>query len=146
MKEYMFMERIRFGENMEMEIDMKGNFGNITIPPLLLLPFIENSFSYIDNKKLEKNWINLEFQIQNDEFTMKLIHGKTDDPLILSKNERDNARAIKRLDFLYPGNYELKTTIEPEMMMTYLKIVQEESANENENNLYTPEQITYANA
>jgi LytS/YehU family sensor histidine kinase len=23
MKEYMFMERIRFGENMEMEIDMK---------------------------------------------------------------------------------------------------------------------------
>jgi len=116
------------------------------IAPLILFSFIENSFSFIGNKNLEGNWINLEFQFEPAQFTMKLIHGKTDDPLISSKNETDIARAIKRLDFLYPGNYELKTTIEPEMMMTYLKIVQEESANENENNLYTPEQITYANS
>jgi len=77
---------------------------------------------------------------------MKLIHGKTDDPLILSKNERDIASATKRLDFFYPGNYELKTTVEPEMMMTYLKIVQGEYPNENKNNLFTPEKMTYATA
>jgi hypothetical protein len=113
------------------------------IAPLLLLSLIENSFSYIGNKKLERNWINLEFQIETTGFTMKLIHGKTTEPLVLSANENAIARAMKRLDFFYPGNYELKTTVEPEIMMTSLKIMVEESVNENENSIYTPEQMTY---
>jgi len=134
------------GNRLEIDIAIKGEAGTKMIAPLMLFSFIENSFSFIGNKKLERNWVNLEFQFEPAQFTMKLIHGKTDDPLILSKNERDNAMAIKRLDFLYPGNYELKTTVEPEMMMTYLKIVQKESTSENENNLYTSEQMTYATA
>jgi hypothetical protein len=93
---------------------------------------------------LEINWINLEFQINTTEFTMKLIQGKTTEPLVLSANENAIARAIKRMDFYYPGNYELKTTVEPEIMMTYLKIMLEESVNEYENSIYTPEQVAYA--
>ncbi len=51
---------------------------------------------------------------------------------------------MKRLDFFYPGKYELKTTVEPEIMMTSLRVVLEESVNEYKNSIYTPEQMTYA--
>jgi hypothetical protein len=95
---------------------------------------------------LETNWISLGFQIETNEITMKLIHGKTAEPLAQHANEDSIAKAIKRLDFYYPENYELKTTIEPEIMMIYLRIVLEGSQNENENNIYMPEQITYATA
>ena len=132
------------GNRLEIDIAVKGETGTKMITPLLLFSFIENSFSYMSNKKLETNWMNLEFQIETNEITMKLIHGKAVDTLVESSNENAIGRAMKQLDFYYPGNYELKTTIEPEIMMTYLRIGMEEPMNENENSIYAPEQITYA--
>jgi two-component system, LytTR family, sensor kinase len=129
------------GNRLEIDIAEKGELTDQMILPLLLLPFIENSFSYIDNKNLEKNWINLEFQIQDDEFTMKLIHGKTIDCETASSGDEMLSKTIKRLDYFYAGNYELKTTIEPEIMMTSLKIKLDNPI-QNEKTLYT-EQLTY---
>ena len=143
-KDYLLLEKIRMGNKLEIDVAIKGEPGVKVIAPLLLFSFIENSFSYISNKNLERNWINLEFQIGTTEFAMKLIHGKTAEPLVLSSNENAIANTIKRLDFYYPGNYELKTTVEPEIMMTYLRVVLEESMNENENKDYIPEQMSYA--
>ena len=143
-KDYLGLQKTSMGNRLEIDVAVKGETGNKMIAPLLLFSFIENSFSYIGNKKLERNWVNLEFQIEPTQFTMKLIHGKTADPLVLSANENAIARAMKRLNYIYPGNHELKTTVEPEIMMTYLRIVLEESVNENENSNHTPEQMTYA--
>jgi len=143
-KDYLALEKTRMDNRLEIDIAVKGDPGYKMIAPLLLFSFIENSFSYVDNKKLERNWINLEFRVEAAEFTMKLIHGKTNDPSVAPANENGIARARKRLDFYYPGNYELKTTVEPEIMMTYLRIVLNEPGNEDENSIYTPEQMTYA--
>jgi sensor histidine kinase YesM len=143
-KDYLVLEKNRMGNRLEIDLAVKGETGDKMIAPLLLFSFIENCFSYIGNKKLEANWINLEFQIETNEITMKLIHGKAAEPLVQSANENAIVKAMKRLDFFYPGNYELKTTVEPEIMMTYLRIVLDESVNENENSIYTPEQMAYA--
>jgi hypothetical protein len=145
-KDYLVLEKTRMGNRLEVDLAVKGEPRGKMITPLLLFSFIENSLPYINNKNLETNWLNLEFQIETGELTMKLIHGKTSDDLPASANESMIGKVTKRLDFFYPGSYELKTTIEPEMMMTHLKIKLEESKNENGNNIYDPEQIDYATA
>jgi LytS/YehU family sensor histidine kinase len=142
-KDYLLLEKTRMGDRLEIDVAVKGKTENKMVAPLLLFPFIESSFSYIDNKKLEKTWINLEFHVRNTEFTMKLIHGKTAEPAASPLNDETMAKAIKRLDFFYHGRYELKTTVEPEIMMTSLKIELDESMNENEDIIYTPQQTTY---
>ncbi|HEV8273463.1 MAG TPA: histidine kinase [Chitinophagaceae bacterium] len=121
MKEYMFMERIRFGENMEMEIDMKGNFANKTIPPLLLLPFIENSFSQCESNA-EQSWMNLELRIEDHLFTMKLMNGFDMDKSEQGISSVEIINVQKRLELLYPGNHEIKMYTEQEISMTLLKI------------------------
>ena len=143
-KDYLVLEKNRMGNRLEIDVAVKGPTGSKMITPLLLFPFIENSFSYVGNRKLERNWINLEFQIEADAFTMKLIHGKNSESTLASGNENAITKAMKRLDFFYPGKYELKTTVEPEIMMTSLRVVLEESVNEYKNSIYTPEQMTYA--
>ena len=143
-KDYLVLEKNRTGNRLEIDIAVNGDPGKKMIAPLLLFSIIENSFSYLNSKKLERNWINLEFKIEADEFTMKIIHGKTNEPLVLSANQDAIAKARKRLEFFYLGNYELKTTVEPEIMMTYLKIILEESVNEDQNFIYTPEHMNYA--
>jgi sensor histidine kinase YesM len=140
-KDYLVLQKTRMGDRLELDIAVKGETGRKMIAPLLLYSFIENSFLYIGSKKLDSTWINLEFNIENAECTMKLIHGKTVEATV-SGNIMD--KAIKRLDFFYPGNYELKTTVEPEMMMTHLRIVLEETVHENHDTSYVTEQVAYA--
>jgi two-component system LytT family sensor kinase len=143
-RDYLVLEKTRMGNRLEIDVAVKGEAGTKMIAPLLLFSLIENSFLYFGNKNPETNWINLELQIETNEISMKLIHGKATEPLGLPANENCIVKAMKRLDFFYPGNYELKTTIEPEIMITYLRIVLEESVNENQNSIYTSEQMIYA--
>ena len=143
-KDYLVLEKTRMGNRLEIDVAVKGEPGNKMIAPLLLFSFIENSFLYITDKKLERTWINLEFHIGTAEITMKLIHGKTAEHLVLPANENVIAKATKRLDFFYPGRYELKTTVEPEIMMTYLRIVPVDPMNEKKNSIYTSEEMMYA--
>jgi len=139
-KDYLLLQKTSMGNRLEIDIAEKGKTNGQMIAPLLLLPFIESSFCFIDNKKLEKNWINLEFQFQNNEFTMKLIHGKTIDGESTSPNDEALSKTIRRLDYFYSDNYELKTTVEPEIMMTSLKIKLNQGV-ENENTIYTDQLI-----
>ena len=40
------MEKLRFGNKLDTELEISGNVNNQEIAPLLLLPFIENSFKH----------------------------------------------------------------------------------------------------
>jgi hypothetical protein len=143
-KDYLALEKIRLGDKLELDIALKGDARSKKIVPLLLFPFIENCFTYFGNKKLETAWINLEFQIENAELTMKLIHGKTIDATIDTVDGNNLEKAIKRLQFFYAGNFELKTAIEPEMMMIHLKISLDENTDKFQSIVYTDKEVEYA--
>ncbi len=121
MKEYIDMEKVRFDNNLEMVIDIKGETKGKTIAPLVLLPFIENSFRQC-NSASEQSWINLELSIEDHIMVMKLMNGTG-----LNKDEEDLQpeeilNVQKRLQLLYPGGHELKMYTEHEICMTLLKL------------------------
>ena len=122
-EDFLWLEKTKRGDQLEIAITVKGETGSKMIVPLLLLPFIENIFSFPGDKELDGIWVNLEFHVESSEFIMKLIHGKTSVFTTTTSNENTLEKAIKRMDFYYAGNYELKRTVEPDMMMTQLKIV-----------------------
>lgn len=143
-RDYLVLQKIRMGNRLELDITEREDFGSIRIVPLLLFPFIESSFSCIDNKRLERNWINVQFQIDDEKFEMKLIHGKATESCTSPSTEDALNKTIKRLDFFYAGNYELKTTVEPEIMMTYLKISLDKALNKKGDKMHTHEPLNYA--
>ena len=121
MKEYMDLEKARYGSRLELETVIKGDVRNKQIAPLLLLPFIENSFKHCSNEA-EQPWINLQISLENETLLMKLING-----VALAYTEPDNSaheimNIEKRLELLYPGKYELKRYIENEIYIVRLKI------------------------
>jgi len=144
-KDYLSLQKTIFADLLEIDIAEKGQRTNHAIAPLLLLPLIENSFLYIENKNVETNWINVEFQVEANELTMKVIHGKSIESLPINEEQMPVTKTKKRLDFFYPDRYELKTTAEPEMMMIYLKVDLGETANQKKTNTYL-EQMDYATA
>ena len=121
MREYMVMEKIRHGEQLEMEIQIKGNAKEKMIAPLLLLPFIEKSFNQCYGHA-DQSWINLEITIEKNMLTMKLMNGVDPDIMKQVEDAPDISNIEKRLRLLYPGNYELKMYAEQEIHMTLLRI------------------------
>ena len=121
MKEYMILEKARYGERLELETVIKGDTCNKQIAPLLLLPFIENSFKHCNNGT-EQPWINLDIKIDDDNLSMKLINGVSISNIPSDNSTQDISNIEKRLELLYPGRHELKKYIEHEIYVVHLKI------------------------
>ena len=122
MKEYMELERIRHNEDLEMELNIRGEIAGKQIAPFLLVPFIENSFKHC-GKMSEQLWINLDIIVEGNLFLMKLANGipaHVDKQASFSANGLANVQ--KRLSLLYPGKHELRMTAEQEMLIVLLKI------------------------
>jgi LytS/YehU family sensor histidine kinase len=118
----MQLEKIRHNDEPEMEVNIKGDLNGQMIAPFLLLPFIENSFKYC-RQMTEQFWINLDIKIEGKHFSMKLANGvseKIEERSIADANGLANVQ--KRLTLLYPGNHELRMTMEQEMYITFLNI------------------------
>jgi LytS/YehU family sensor histidine kinase len=132
LKEYISLEEIRQGEKLEMTLQIKGNINGQMISPLLLLPFIDNSFSYTNDKMVEQAWVNLEIIIEENNLSMKLINGM---PVYVGEdvqqNEQQLANVQKRLELLYPGKYELKINAKQEMLVVQLNLNLQEEATDN---------------
>jgi len=121
MKEFMDMEKLRFDNDIEIGIDIKGEAGTKTIAPLILLPFIENSFR-LCNSSVEQTWINLELNIEEGLLVMKLMNGTGDSDIGSELTSDEMINVQKRLQLLYPEEHELKMYTEQEICVTLLKV------------------------
>src|SRR5258705_7985343 len=122
MKEYIALEKIRRADSLEMEVTVKGELTGKTIAPFLLLPFIENSFKQ-SSLMAERPWINMQLKMEGDKFSMKLIHGITQEVRPTQEVHANGlANVQKRLTLLYPEKYELKKSTQQEMFIVFLSI------------------------
>jgi LytS/YehU family sensor histidine kinase len=62
---YLELERIRFDENLEINMTISGDIQNKKIAPMLLLSFIENAFKHGANKNIGKIKIDIDFLVKD---------------------------------------------------------------------------------
>jgi hypothetical protein len=120
MKDYILLEKIRM-ESIELEQSVIGDLSGKRIAPLLLLPFIENSFKH-SSGLTEQAWVNIDITVEGDILTMKLANGMMPEADGAGLQENGLANVQKRLTLLYPQKHELKISRELEMLVVLLKI------------------------
>lgn len=123
MTEYINLEKIRYGNKLDVHVLMPANTDNLYIAPLLLLPFIENCFKHGTSHVLENPWINLTIELTGTTLVMKLMNGKA--PVKESEQHRsgigiNNVR--QRLNLLYNGKYNLQIRAEEEVFVVDLRV------------------------
>jgi hypothetical protein len=124
LQDYMALEKIRYGEQMNMSATFPDDCKNKMIAPLLLIPFVENSFKHGASKVLTSAFINLNIKIDDDALSFSLTNNKP------SANEPTATRGNlglknvkKRLELLYPDDHYLKITEQPDFFTIDLKIL-----------------------
>ena len=117
----MALEKIRYAEQMQMTIEIEDNYNGKMIAPLLLIPFVENSFKHGASKMITKPWIKLSLAIDNNRLHFSIINSK---PLSAELRARKGNIGLKnvrkRLELLYPGTHELNIVSESESYAVYL--------------------------
>jgi sensor histidine kinase YesM len=121
--EYINLEKIRYGNKLDVHVLIPDKTEDIYIAPLLLLPFIENCFKHGASNMLQDPWINLTVEMKGTTLVMKLMNGKT--ALNQESNPKkgigiDNVR--QRLDLLYKDKYDLQIREDEEVFVVDLKV------------------------
>jgi LytS/YehU family sensor histidine kinase len=123
-QDYMNLEKIRYGNKLDLHLSLPEVPANLQIAPLILLPFVENCFKHGASKFLSAPWINLKIEIENDTILfMKLMNGKDSglhDQYPKSGTGLSNVK--KRLELLYREKHELQITDEPEVFVVNLRL------------------------
>ena len=75
-EDYIGLEKVRYGDRLSMTLEIKGDCQNKLIAPLLLIPFVENSFKHGSSKMLQHSWIKLKIVIKENVLYMDLNNSK----------------------------------------------------------------------
>jgi sensor histidine kinase YesM len=122
-KDYIDLEKIRYGENFNMSLQIQGNPIDKMICPLLLIPFLENSFKHGASQMLTHPWVNLDIVIEDENLYFNLSNSK---PTL--KGEKTITKGLglgnvkKRLAILYPGTHSLNITDDVMSFFVSLKV------------------------
>lgn len=107
-KDYIDLQKLRMVESTDFNLELKGDFKNNKIAPLLLIPFIENAFKYGLNPE-KKSSILIHIELENDLLTLEITNSKTVKILnAKQKTETGLENTIKRIKYIYPNKQEIK--------------------------------------
>lgn len=122
-KDYMALEKIRYGDRLKMDLDIKGDCKNKTISPLLLIPLVENSFKHGASKMLQHPWVDLNITVQGQYLFFLLSNSRPEEAVLPLHNGHIGLNNVKkRLQLLYPEAHELSIVNGTDSYEVFMKI------------------------
>ena len=106
---YIELEKLRYGKRLKIQMEKDLENREATIAPLLLFPFVENSFKHGASKKINDVWIRIKVRTREEEILFDVENNRTpsyaSDPNSGVGVGLENVK--KRLEILYPQRHSL---------------------------------------
>jgi LytS/YehU family sensor histidine kinase len=121
-RDYIELEKLRYPGNLSISINVQENIQSLSIVPLSIFPFVENSFKHGASEMIQDAWINIDFSTFKNYFVFKIENGKG--PKLTSNSATglglNNVR--RRLELIYGDDHSLQIMDSPESFLAILKI------------------------
>lgn len=132
-KDYVGLEKVRYGERLELNVEIRGEYQNKLIAPLLMIPFVENCFKHGVSAMRGSQWIHLTINVRGNQLDFYLSNSKPQVAL-MQKNKKGiglmNVR--KRLQLLYSRKHSLEINSMEDVYEAHLILtLQEENPSES---------------
>ncbi|RKN81713.1 sensor histidine kinase [Ulvibacterium marinum] len=116
LENYIALEKIRYGDELQIDYKVTGETKDKKIPPLVLISFVENAFKHGPSSNLETSWIRILTEVSEQRFlfivenSLPVVNTENGQgrPQVHSGIGLDNVQ--KRLDLIYGTSYDLKIT------------------------------------
>lgn len=133
-KNYVQLEKLRYGNRLKVNLDIEGDLQSHIIPPMILFFLFENSFKHGCSLDAGSPWINAQIKVEPDKIVFFVENSKPSNPANNNKKGKQLKHLRKRLDIMYkPKGYKLKISDEEESFQVYVELKYEF---ENRKNTY----------
>lgn len=122
---YLELEKIRYGERLELNYQLKGDPSGKKIAPLILLPFIENSFKHGASKGTEKPFVDISLTIEDMMLRLIVSNSHTNNNKHLKEGYMEGIglkNVKRRLELIYPEKHELKVESDHKIFKIILEL------------------------
>lgn len=121
------LQQLRFGNRLDISLNVYSGLEGAQIPPLLVLPFVENCFKHGIDNNLDKSWITIDFTTTSQkELKIKIENSICDSKNCGQKDEENSGIGIanvkNRLEIIYPNQHSLKIMQSENSYLVVLKI------------------------
>jgi len=121
LQNYLDVEKLRFGQRLSINFTWSGFAGDISIPPMILILFLENSFKHGVKNNISKIHIDIALWL-DDQF----LYFRVDNPVTLDEPPNEKgiglANVRRRLDLLYEDRYSLDIKTDNGIFSVLLKM------------------------
>ena len=136
-KDYIGLEKVRYGDRLDIQMHINGDCKNKMIVPLLMIPFVENCFKHGASMMRGKQWMHLIINITENDLDFNLSNSK---PSLATTTKNKIGIGLlnvrKRLGLLYAGKHLLDINSTENTFSVYLKIeLQKQFITNNEKKL-----------
>jgi len=104
---YIELEKIRFTDRVNFNFTTSFKSKDIQIPPMLIIPFVENAFKHGVAKSMEKSWIKIAIDESDQMLDIAISNSKSLNPKVSKPGGIGLVNVKKRLDLLFYDNYKL---------------------------------------
>ncbi len=124
LKNFVDIEKVRWGNELQVNCTWKVENGKLELPALLLIVFIENAFKHVSRGVSDNAYVNIDFVQENQEITLNIENSKSDNLI----KEKDSVSGLglenirKRLELIYLDNYSLDISDSETTFQVNLKI------------------------
>ena len=126
-KDYVGLEKVRYGNRLRLEVNINCEDEDQLIAPLLMIPFVENSFKHGTSQMLLHPWVKLQITCVGRQLFFELSNSK---PSLAEPNKMTKGIGLynvkKRLQLLYPGRYQLQIYSTEDSFNVSMQLVMEE--------------------
>lgn len=121
LQNYLDLEKLRFGQRLVVTFEMEGPIEEISIPPMILILFLENSFKHGVKNNLHKILIEISLKIE-DGFLFFTVKNPLEENIPAGNRGIGLKNAKRRLELLYGNNYQLDISEKQNEFIVSLKM------------------------
>jgi LytS/YehU family sensor histidine kinase len=106
---YIGLEKLRYGDRLDIRFRMQGEAGDLQIAPLILYPFVENCFVHGAGEDSREPWIHIEIIVEGSQLRFYAANsvGDAERPGPEKPGPRANSNSVRRLEIQYPNSHRL---------------------------------------
>lgn len=119
---YLDLEQLRMLHPLRLHISVEGDISNVRVPPMLLMPFVENVLKHGVDKTEKDNLLEATVAVREGRLSYKVVNSLHGENCTGISKGFGLTNLRKRLELLYPGSFQLTTAKHDHRFVAELQI------------------------
>ena len=125
LENFIELEKLRQNQGLGVTFNVPENYpAKFGIAPFILMTFVENAFKHVSKHKDAGNWITIQLNVADNQLYIDIANSTSAEPNtdVLKYGGIGLKNVQRRLDLVYPGQYELDIKNNPDSFMVKCRL------------------------